>query len=69
MKIYDKVKKVDVEISDYKELIQIMKDGRQVDLYLKEKTSDDMRVVPVHAMEHLCGSAYLIHDFETIIGG
>ena len=42
MKIYDKVKKVDVEISDYKELIQIMKDGRQVDLYLKEKTSDDM---------------------------
>ena len=42
MKIYDKVKKVDVEINDYKELIQIMRDGRQVDLYLKEKTSDDM---------------------------
>ena len=37
--------------------------------YIIEKTSDDMRVVPVHAMEHLCGSAYLIHDFETIIGG
>ena len=37
--------------------------------YIVEKTSDDMRVVPVHAMEHLCGSAYLIHDFETIIGG
>ena len=42
MKIYDKVKKVEVEINDYKELIQIMRDGRQVDLYLKEKTSDDM---------------------------
>lgn len=37
--------------------------------YIVEKTSDDMRVVPVHAMEHLCGGAYLIHDFETIIGG
>ena len=37
--------------------------------YIVEKTSDDMRVVPVHAMEHLCGSAYLVHDFETIIGG
>ena len=42
MKIYDKVKKVEVEINDYKELIQIMRDGRQVDLYLKEKTTDDM---------------------------
>jgi hypothetical protein len=28
-----------------------------------------MRVVPVHVAEHLCGAAYLIHDFETIIGG
>ena len=37
--------------------------------YIVEKTSDDMRVVPVHAMEHLYGNAYLIHDFETIIGG
>ena len=36
--------------------------------HIVEKTSDDMRVVPVHAMEHLCGNAYLIHDFETIIG-
>ena len=37
--------------------------------YIIEKTSDDMRVVPVRAAEHLCGDAYLIHDFETIIGG
>ena len=36
MKIYDTVKKEDVEIADYKELIKIMQDGRQVDLYLKE---------------------------------
>ena len=42
MKIYDSVKKTEVEISDYKQLIQIMRDGRQVDLYLKEKKSDDM---------------------------
>jgi hypothetical protein len=37
--------------------------------YIVEKTSDDMRVVSVHAVEHLCGAAYLVHDFETIIGG
>ncbi len=37
MKIYDTVKKEDVEISDYRDLIKIMQDGRQVDLYLKEK--------------------------------
>ena len=42
MKIYDSVKKEEVEIADYKDLIKIMKDGRQVDLYLKEKKSDDM---------------------------
>ena len=41
MKIYDSVKKEEVEIADYKDLIKIMKDGRQVDLYLKEKKSDD----------------------------
>ena len=37
--------------------------------HIVEKTSDDMRVVPVRGAEHLCGNAYLIHDFETIIGG
>lgn len=37
--------------------------------HIIEKTSDDMRVVPVRGAEHLCGNAYLIHDFETIIGG
>ena len=42
MKIYDSVKKEEVEIQDYKELITIMKNGRQVDLYLKEKKTDDM---------------------------
>ena len=35
MKIYDSVKKEEVEIADYKDLIKIMKDARQVDLYLK----------------------------------
>lgn len=37
--------------------------------YIIEKTSDDMKVVPMRAMEHLYGSAYLIHDFEIIVGG
>lgn len=39
MKIYDTVKKEEVEIDGTEGLIQIMKDGRQVDLYLKEKKS------------------------------
>ena len=42
MKIFDSVKKEELEISDYKQLIKIMQEGRQVDLYLKEKKSDDM---------------------------
>ena len=37
--------------------------------HIVEKTSDNMRVVPVRGAEHLCGDAYLIHNFETIIGG
>lgn len=41
MTIYDAVKKEDVEISDYKALINIMRDGRQVDLYLKAKKTDE----------------------------
>lgn len=40
MKIYDSVKKEEVEISGTKDLIKLMEDGgRQVDLYLKEKKS------------------------------
>ncbi|BDF33532.1 hypothetical protein CE91St62_15970 [Lachnospiraceae bacterium] len=41
MKIYDSVKKEEVEIEGTKGLINIMKDGRQVDLYLKEKKTDE----------------------------
>ena len=41
MKIYDTVKKEEVEVEGTEGLIQIMKDGRQVDLYLKEKKSDE----------------------------
>lgn len=41
MKIYDSVKKEEVEIADYKALIDIMRDGRQVDLYLKGKKTDE----------------------------
>ena len=41
MKIYDTVKKEEIEIDGTEGLIQIMKDGRQVDLYLKEKKSDE----------------------------
>ena len=41
MKIYDAVNKTEVEVDGTKGLIQIMKDGRQVDIYLKEKKSDE----------------------------
>lgn len=41
MKIYDAVNKTEVEVEGTKGLIQIMKDGRQVDIYLKEKKSDE----------------------------
>lgn len=41
MKIYDTVNKTEVEVDGTKGLIQIMKDGRQVDIYLKEKKSDE----------------------------
>lgn len=41
MKIYDSVKKEEVEISGTKDLIKLMEEGgRQVDLYLKEKKTD-----------------------------
>ena len=41
MKIYDSVKKEEVQISGTKDLIKLMEDGgRQVDLYLKEKKTD-----------------------------
>lgn len=41
MKIYDKVKKEDTEVDGTKGLIDLMaKEGRQIDLYLKEKKSD-----------------------------
>ena len=42
MKVYDSVKKVELEVADEKALIKIMQDGRQVDLYLAEKETDDM---------------------------
>ena len=38
---YKELKKEEVEIDGTEGLIQIMKDGRQVDLYLKEKKSDE----------------------------
>ena len=41
MKIYDTVKKEAVEVAGTDGLIQIMKNGRQVDLYLKEKKTDE----------------------------
>lgn len=41
MVIYDSVKKEDVEVDGTKGLIEIMKEGRQVDLYLKEKKTDE----------------------------
>ena len=37
MKVYDTVKKVELEVDGTRGLIQLMRDGRQVDLYLKEK--------------------------------
>ena len=41
MKIYDTVKKEEVEIESTKDLIAIMDNGRQVDLYMKEKMTDE----------------------------
>ena len=42
MKVYDSVKKVELEVADAKALIKIMQEGRQVDFYLAEKETDDM---------------------------
>ena len=41
MTIYDSVNKTEVEVDGTKGLIEKMKEGRQVDLYLKEKKSDE----------------------------
>ena len=42
MKAFDTVNKCDVEFNNADDLIDIMRGGRQVDLYLeKEKTDDD----------------------------
>ena len=41
MKIFDTVNKAEVEVNGTDGLVQLMKDGRQVDLYLKEKKSDE----------------------------
>lgn len=41
MKIYDRVHKIEVEVEGTKDLIQKMKEGRQVDLYLTEKKTDE----------------------------
>lgn len=42
MKVYDSVKKVELEVADAKALIKIMQEGRQVDFYLAEKETDDV---------------------------
>lgn len=39
MKVYDTINKAELE-ADSKKLVEIMVDGRQVDLYLKEKKTD-----------------------------
>ena len=44
MKVYDSVKKEELEVDGTKGLIQLMRDGRQVDLYLKEKMDYTMRL-------------------------
>lgn len=41
MKVYDSVKKEELEVNGTQGLIDIMVGGRQVDLYLKEKKSDE----------------------------
>ena len=42
MKVYDSVKKVELEVADAKALIKIMQEGRQVDFYLAEKETADV---------------------------
>ena len=44
MKIFDTVNKAEVEVNGTDGLVQLMKDGRQVDLYLKEKISNRKRL-------------------------
>ncbi len=40
MKVYDTVNKKEVEVNGEQGLIDIMRSGRQVDVYLKEEKSD-----------------------------
>ena len=40
MKVFDTVNNVELE-ADTKKLVDIMVDGRQVDVYLKEKKTDE----------------------------
>lgn len=41
MKVYDKVNKCEVEVEGIDELIDLMNSGRQVDIYLKAKKTDE----------------------------
>lgn len=42
MKVFDAVNKVEVELDGVKGLIAKMREGRQVDIYLNEKKTDDI---------------------------
>lgn len=52
MQVYDKVKKEELEL-DTQGLIDKMVEGRQVDVVLKEKTTDDMGYL-TWDIEHWC---------------
>lgn len=40
MKVFDTVKKIELEVADTDELVDLMRSGRQVDLYLAEEKTD-----------------------------
>lgn len=40
MKVYDKVNKIEIDIETSDDLVDLMRKGRQVDLYLEEEKTD-----------------------------
>lgn len=40
MKVYDTVKRCELEVKGTDDLVNIMREGRQVDIYLKEEKTD-----------------------------
>ena len=37
--------------------------------HIVEKTSDNQHIEPIRTVEHLCGSAYIVHEGEILVEG